>query len=402
MRSEVSSKLGYLSRRRVEMDRAELEWSRLAAEVAASGEHQAHGFFNPVDWLRVTCAMGEGMVRDRITVGRQMSRLPLAVAAVESGEIGFGHLVVLARTAEALRDRPVDEARLLRAAREQTVGRFHYTCESYRHAADAQAFAQAAEELHEKRELMIRRRRDGMFTIWGRLEPVTGSALRAALAPHAHRRGGDHRTFPQRLHDAVAEHLAGRQTTSVNVTVSLDTVLAVKGSPAGEIQGAPLIAQPTVERLLCDCAVRRIVLDPGSLVVDVGRSRRVVTPAGRSAVESRESGVCGCPGCDRPGRTIHHLKPWSQGGSTDLPNQVLLCYWHHRMVHEGGWRLARQESGELLMVRPPPDFRSDLHGQQQPHDLVGEIAGLAPAYQVTAPSDALLTSAAYLAITPVR
>src|SRR5689334_8678044 len=113
MHSEVSSKAGYLARRRVAMDCAELEWSQLAADVAASGEHQKHGFFNAVDWLRVTCNMGEGMVRDRITVGRQMGRLPLAVAAVENGEIGFAHLAVLARTAEAIRDRQIDEARLL-------------------------------------------------------------------------------------------------------------------------------------------------------------------------------------------------------------------------------------------------------------------------------------------------
>ncbi|HEX6348483.1 MAG TPA: DUF222 domain-containing protein [Candidatus Dormibacteraeota bacterium] len=236
MHSELSSppdlypltpKLEELGRRRRGIDLEELEWSRLAAEVAASGEHQKYGFFNPVDWLRVTFAMGEGVVRDRITVGRQMDRLPMAVAAVESGEIGFAHLVVLARTAEALKERPVDEAKLLVRAREQTVGRFHYTCESYRHQLDAEGVAAEAEDLHEKRELTIRRRRDGMFTIWGRLEPVTGSALRAALAPHARRRDrGDARTFPQRLHDAVTEHLAGRQTTNVNVTVSLETMLA--------------------------------------------------------------------------------------------------------------------------------------------------------------------------------
>ncbi|HEX6348465.1 MAG TPA: DUF222 domain-containing protein [Candidatus Dormibacteraeota bacterium] len=303
MHSELSSppdlypltpKLEELGRRRRSIDLEELEWSRLAAEVAASGEHQKYGFFNPVDWLRVTFGMGECAVRDRIAVGRQVERLPLAVAAVGKGEIGFAHLVALARTAEALKDRPVDEAKLLLRAREQTVGRFHYTYESYRHQMDAEGVAAEAEDLHEKRELMIRRRRDGMFTIWGRLEPVTGSALRAALAPHARRRDrGDARTFPQRLHDAVAEHLAGRQTSNVNVTVSLETLLAAKGAGAGEIQGAPLLPQPTVERLLCDCGVRRLVLDPRSVVVDVGR-----------------------------------------------------------------WRLARVETGELMMVRPPPQLRA--------------------------------------------
>src|SRR5205085_5555496 len=146
----LAPKLEELGRRRLNIDHEELEWSRLAAEVAASGEHQKYGFFNPVDWLRVTFGMGEGMVRDRITVGRQLDRLSLAVAALEKGEIGFAHLVVLARTAEALKDRPIDEAKLLLRARAETVNRFHYTCESYRHAEDAAGVAAEAEELHEK------------------------------------------------------------------------------------------------------------------------------------------------------------------------------------------------------------------------------------------------------------
>ena len=354
--------LDELEHRRLKIDRQELEWSVILAGVADSGQHQRFGFHNPVDWLRIRFCMGEGAIRDRITVGRQCRKLPLAVEAMECGEIGFGHLVEMARTAEALEraqggDFAFAEAKLLKAARTETVGRFHFTCENYRHACNAEAFARQAEQAYEQRELSIRRRRDGLFTIWGRLDPVTGSALRATLAPHARRRGRDDtRRFPQRLHDAVAEHLAAGSGSQLNVTVALETLLGLKGSPAAEIAGAPLLAQATVERLACDASLRRIVIDPASVVVDVGRSRRVLTPAGRQAVLARESGRCGCPGCDRPGRDVHHLRPWAQGGATELANQVLLCYWHHRMVHEAGWRLVRLDDGSLQLLRPPPDF----------------------------------------------
>ena len=351
-----------LHRERLMIHRRELQWSAIAAHVADSGEHQKYGFHNPVDWLRVRFQMGEGAARDRITVGRHMRRLRQTVEAVDSGEVGFGHPVEMARVADALQrahggDSPFDEAKLLKAARTETVGRFHFTCENYRHACNAEAFARQAERTYEERELTIRRRRDGMFTIWGRLDPITGSRLRVALANHARRRGaGDKRSFPQRLHDAVAEHLSERTENQLNVTVALETLLALKGSPAAEIAGAPLLSAATVRRLACDSTVRRIVIDPGSVVVDVGRNRRVVTPAARAAVIAREGGQCGCPGCDRPGRDVHHLKPWAEGGPTDVSNQVLLCYWHHRLVHEGGWRLVRMEGGRLQLLRPPPDF----------------------------------------------
>jgi hypothetical protein len=103
--------------------------------------------------------------------------------------------------------------------------------------------------------------------------------------------------------------------------------------------------------------LRRIVLDPKSTVIDVGRSQRVVTPAVRQALEVRDRG-CVWPGCDTPARwsDTHHLIHWARGGTTDLTNQVLLCYFHHRRVHEGGWRIFREANGRITVLRPPVSF----------------------------------------------
>ena len=77
------------------------------------------------------------------------------------------------------------------------------------------------------------------------------------------------------------------------------------------------------------------------MVIDVGRSKRVVSPSQRRALNVRDKG-CRFPGCDRPATWTsgHHLVHWIKGGGTDLPNLVLLCYRHHWMVHEGGWQLV--------------------------------------------------------------
>ena len=348
--------------RRQRIDREELQWAQDAAALAASGYHLQMESPRASDFLRHHCRMAEGAVRDRLAVGNQMDKLRLTELAMREGEIGFGHVIVMAHTAGA-RGAEFDEAHLVGKALEESVGKFWHTCQNYLHAADPDAFADAAEDLFEQRELTIRRRRDGMYTIWGRMDPMGVATWRAALAPLARRRGKeDGRSHKQRLHDAVVEHAAGGQLTHLNVTVAAETLLGLAGAPAAEVEGIPPVAMRTVERLACDCTFRRIVLGPKSVVVDVGRKARMPSPASRRAVWARDRGICVWPGCDRSGMTVHHLQHWARGGTTDMPNQGLVCYWHHRMLHEGGWCMVRDLSSQILVLRAPPGFASQARG----------------------------------------
>jgi Domain of unknown function (DUF222)/HNH endonuclease len=88
--------------------------------------------------------------------------------------------------------------------------------------------------------------------------------------------------------------------------------------------------------------------------LEVGRTTRVVSPAQRNALVVRDGG-CAFPGCDRPQSwcEAHHLRHWAHGGPTDLGNLALLCWAHHRAVHEGGWRLRRDPDGRLTAIPPP-------------------------------------------------
>jgi hypothetical protein len=36
----------------------------------------------------------------------------------------------------------------------------------------------------------------------------------------------------------------------------------------------------------------------------------------------------------------HHVRHWSEGGSTDLANLVLLCHKHHRVIHGSEWTIT--------------------------------------------------------------
>jgi 5-methylcytosine-specific restriction endonuclease McrA len=85
----------------------------------------------------------------------------------------------------------------------------------------------------------------------------------------------------------------------------------------------------------------------------VGRSTRTVPAAIRRALVVRDRG-CRFPGCDRPPAwaDAHHLVHWADGGETDLENLVLLCRPHHRIVHEQGWTLGRDDGGDFVVAPP--------------------------------------------------
>jgi hypothetical protein len=126
------------------------------------------------------------------------------------------------------------------------------------------------------------------------------------------------------------------------------------GAPAAEMEFSLPISAQMVERLACDCTVTRILLGSDSAVIDVGRSRRVVSGSTRRALNVRDK-HCQWPGCERPPSTCdaHHLIYWTRGGPTDLDNLLLLCYRHHWMVHEGAWQIARDDSGRILTIPSP-------------------------------------------------
>ena len=73
--------------------------------------------------------------------------------------------------------------------------------------------------------------------------------------------------------------------------------------------------------------------------------------------------TCQAPGCERTHHLhIHHVKPWSQGGTTDPDNLILLCGNHHRGLHEGDFviiALGKQrfrfqtKAGSELKPAPP-------------------------------------------------
>lgn len=378
-----AARLARLIHARRAIDRLELKFSQDSASFAATDEYEEQGSVSPIQCIRLSCNMGGGAVADRLAVGEQLNHLPESGQAMVEGEIGFAHLALIARTATAIADaagpaKPMfDETQLLEKAREFSVGRFRDFCHHARHAADPESYATGEAEGVEARSLTLSTGQGGMVWLRGLLDPEGGAAVRSALEPLARPSGKeDQRKRDRRLGDALVEaahrlldggKLPQRATRRphLQITTTLETLLRRTGSPAADLEFSIPISAKAVERIACDCNVTRILLGSDSAVIDVGRSKRVPSPAQKTALNVRDKG-CRWPGCDRPATwtSAHHLVHWTRGGPTDLPNLVLLCYRHHWMVHEGRWQLVKTDDGQLLTI--PPTFGFATHSARGP------------------------------------
>jgi hypothetical protein len=341
-----------------------LRASGVAAGFAVKTYYDDQGYASPIDWIRFECHQTSTVAADLIAVGEKLEGLAESVQAVSNGEIGFAHLKTMARTAEAL-DAKFNEAPLLEKARENSPGKFHHICQHYRHAADAERYAAEQAEQVQQRRLKLSTWMDGSLLISGQLDPVGGAAFLTRLAPLARRSGAhDYRDQEQRNADALVELASGAGSQAqIQVTSSLETLLAVAGAPAAEMEHSLPVSSKTIERLACDSSIARVLLNSESLVIDVGRSKRVVSEPGRRALGARD-GHCKWTDCERPASrsAAHHLIHWIHGGTSDLDNLILLCHRHHWMVHEGGWQIIRGEDRKIVTIPPTITFGPPARG----------------------------------------
>ena len=368
----VLKRLGYV------IDRGKLEFSKAAARLASqfANEDDAGDILDAPtagEWIRHNCKTTRSVAYDAINVGEQLHQLPKCAEAVAAGAIGFAHLSVIARTSSALVESTPESAfvedDLLERARACSAGRLWHYCMRLRHALDPEGVAREQRIAVEERRLQFTVWDDGSVLISGQLDPIGGAALRTAIEPLAQPMGqGDDRCLERRQGDAIVElslhsldaglvpqHAS--QRPHLQVTTTLETLQGLPGSPAADMEFSLPIASPTVQRLACDASIARVVFGPESVVVDVGRARRVVSASTRRALNARDQ-HCQWPGCERTASwsAAHHFVHWIQGGATDLANLTLLCHRHHWMAHEGGWKLLRADDDQLRAIPPAYDY----------------------------------------------
>ena len=110
----------------------------------------------------------------------------------------------------------------------------------------------------------------------------------------------------------------------------------------------PIVAR----RVACDARLQAALENAVGDAVGLGRESRVVNRRLRRLLMRRDGGMCRFPGCGmRRGLHAHHVVHWADGGETEMENLVMVCGFHHRSLHEGGWNVVNK-AGRFVFYDP--------------------------------------------------
>jgi hypothetical protein len=213
----------------------------------------------------------------------------------------------------------------------------------------------------------------------GMLPAEEGPALESAIARRAEDVPGDPEAADPagaRLPDALVDvATGGPQPATVVVHARADALVREEpesGPWPAETEGGQRMASESIRRLACDGRIEWVVAS-GGRPLGIGRRGRSVPGTLLRVLRHRDGGACRFPGCERKRwLNVHHLVHWADGGGTNLDNLVLLCYAHHRLILEGGWRTSghpakdlrfHDAAGRPMRNRPPksrPEARTRL------------------------------------------
>jgi hypothetical protein len=329
---------------------ATCRWLELVAEFDARGGWAEWGVHSCAHWLSWRCGIGLTAAREHTRVARTLAGLPLVTDRFSSGQLTYSKVRAITRVAQ-----PETEAHLVEIAQYATGAQLDRLVQGY--AGVIRRTREAAQSAEEKQHLNWHWTDDGMLRVEGCLTAEDGTRLLAAL--RAAESGDCSVPVGERRAAALVQLASGDTTPTAEVIVHVDveTLAAEQIVDRCHIEDGPPIAPETMRRLGCDGALVTIVERDGQ-PLSVGRRTRAINPALRRALNSRDHG-CRFPGCTNE-RFLHahHIEHWVNGGKTELGNLIHLCSHHHRLVHEGGYGVELDATGE-------PRF-STAHGWEIP------------------------------------
>ncbi len=360
----------------------------------AAGWHD-QGAVSCAHWLAWRVGLDPATAREKVRVARALGKLPAIDEAFHSARLSYAKVRALTRVAT-----PQNEEKLLGMALVATGAQLEQLCRGYR-AVSAEEAAPRPEERSVRRRLLP----GGMVKLELVLEPdeadlvlravqrareVRAEAAEAAEEPpkeaavepsveaagvSAEAYGNRSSTcWPSAADGAVKlaeSFLAGHPVSGTGgerfqVVVHFgQEPLGGDGEWAATLEDGTRVSAETFRRVACDCGL--VAAGGNGEKLDIGRRTRSIPPAIRRALMLRDRG-CAFPGCDHA-RFLHghHIEHWLHGGETRLGNIVLLCTFHHHLVHEGGWTITASADGAFLFHSPvgtplapmPPWERAD-------------------------------------------
>jgi hypothetical protein len=374
----------------------------LARDAGGRGLPARTGAANTLTWLRDQLRIGIAEARTLVTLGDTLNHRSAIAEAISTGSITAPQAAAIART---LTDLPADlepavadkaETILLGYAAEFEPAILRRLGDRIlRHIAPdlddqrlRQRLQREAEHARQRRGLTMSNDGLGGIRLSGTLDTESAAVIETAIAPltapirqpsdTGDTGDRDTRSPAARRADALVEvcRLAmrsgdlpahGGHPAQLVVTVDFDAL--ARNLAIGHLDTGTELPPDAVRRLACDADILPAVLNGAAVPIDLARTRRLYTGAARQAVLIRDRG-CAFPGCDRPPRwtDIHHITPWTAGGTTNLDNAVALCGYHHRLIHHTDWtvRTGPDRRPEFL---PPPHLDPQQRPRRNPYHL---------------------------------
>jgi hypothetical protein len=359
---------------------AELTRTVRVADLAQAPEHD--GLTSMRSWLRGHARLSAGEARRLVRNGRALEHLDAVAAAFGAGTVTAEQVALVVPVAavevqaEAVGQGvdlvAVDEV-LADVAATRPYVHLGRVVQHYLARLDPDG---VEPDPTEERSLSLFKHLDGAVSGRFELDPVGAEKVQTALESmvQADRPAGDRRTRAQQFGDALVQLADNALATGklpvlrtvkphVVVTIGIADLVDTATVPAAATTGFEVeISAARARWLACDGTVSRVIMGPDGVPLDHGRTKRVVPPPLRRAVELRDR-QCVFAGCNAPSHwcDVHHLLHWVHGGETALDNSALLCERHHTKVHhgfrverrpDGRWRTYRPDDTEILMSYP--------------------------------------------------
>lgn len=332
------------------------------------------GLSNCSEWVHWRCDWSLSTAREKVRVAHALKRLPEISHAFAKGRLSYSKARALTRVANV-----DNEASLLEFALKTTTTRVEERCQQMRNVS-AVATAEAQRNYASRSLRSWHDVERGTMTITIELPMEEGALIQQALdkAVESESLGKANDTGPS-AHEswsavqadaavAMAKHYLsgelsgelfggrgkpdhGKSIHSTSLADQYQVIVHVDRQALHNGEGRSDLPLETTKRLCCDGSVLTMVDDEHGKPLNVGRKQRTVPAAIKRALWSRDKG-CAYPGCTHT-RFVdaHHIRHWADGGETSLDNTMLLCSRHHRLVHEGGYRIEKDHKGNWFFVR---------------------------------------------------
>jgi Domain of unknown function (DUF222) len=290
-------------------DRLDARISDAVADCDRAGLWELDGAISMTAWLTHHTRMPRPRAAATTARARKLAQLPVTAAAWRDGTLSSGQVDAIAANldADTVALFAEHEAVMVPSLVNLPVRDVTVAMAVWRDCAtaDRDAKPEPVQVLHLSRTLGGRWRLDANLGAGG--GELLATALRLAQSPDTD--GEPTRTAATRRADALADicrhfldhqqtRRGGRHRPHLNLVLDLHRYQALAAAGASSVDGTGL-DRTTLDRLLCDAALHRVLTQGRSTIIDYGRATRTIPAPLYNALVVRDR-HCRFPGCDGP------------------------------------------------------------------------------------------------------